>query len=750
MTIPTVNDIFVMSGTSGPAHNIVIDGLTFSGGKFTDTFVDSLPDPAGNTSWPWNRTPTAYRHGAIRISNAQSITVQHCYINNVPFCGVVLDGFAQSNVVTSNEIAQFGYYGVLAMGSEVGALDSSNHQIYDSKLNTTSNNYIHDGGLTVGHGSGILMNQSGENQVLHNLIRNLPRYGISLKGDGPSMLGDNGVSSDVYIGGVAVTWANHWDWITSKSNTFKYNDISAVNNYATDTGGVHLHGCGKGNVVDTNRVHDIALPAEFADLNPACSYGIYLDGRSDYTTVQNNIVYGIHGGPGKSPIFVSSTNQQIYNNIFVATFGSAAAISDFVYPTPTAAGAGKHNYQHNIVMCKGGVQPGQWGVRDNARGALITFYGNPGFGYSNNWKTSTSAADPVDRVVASDYNLFWDLAGMNSVEGIHGDKWPVGGNPYDTLTAWKALFSNLYDQHSQTGDPLFTNPTAGDFSVASGRRHWLWASLRSIRRASGSRRPTRWSAVTSRTDLIGGHSGRRMVSTVRALVHNAYVIDVAQAVPIVASPSPSLADIIITSLRSAIIAGALPAGHRLRERDLSTLFQCSSTPVREALHRLEGEGLVKVHQRRGVEVTSLSVTEVEDMYELRIVLECYAAAKAARSRPSTEALAEAAGIVAKQLRGSDDSGLDPLDAEFHRALTALARNEVVANTVERTTRQIEAVQARVKAVVAGGRTKAAAAHEQILAAVAEGKPQRAEKLMREHLGWACEAVLTSIHQSNAP
>jgi DNA-binding GntR family transcriptional regulator len=219
--------------------------------------------------------------------------------------------------------------------------------------------------------------------------------------------------------------------------------------------------------------------------------------------------------------------------------------------------------------------------------------------------------------------------------------------------------------------------------------------------------------------------------------------------PVSASGAPTLVDGIQASLRDAIARGALPAGFRLREIPLAEYFGCSTTPVREAIRKLEHEGLVKVYARRGAEVTSVTMSEVEHLYETRIVLECYATRKAAERRPTAEQLANARATLEAQqqhVQNQPDEG-SPLDADFHREITALCGNPMIAQLVERATRQIEAVQARNGSYVRGGEAQAAKAHAAILKAVAAGQADRAEVLMRKHLEWASSAVMESLDGS---
>jgi DNA-binding GntR family transcriptional regulator len=83
-------------------------------------------------------------------------------------------------------------------------------------------------------------------------------------------------------------------------------------------------------------------------------------------------------------------------------------------------------------------------------------------------------------------------------------------------------------------------------------------------------------------------------------------------------------DLILPALREAILDGVLPPGARLRQEDLAAVFATSRIPVREALRALEYEGLASSEPHRGYTVTSLEATDIEEIYELRILLESHA------------------------------------------------------------------------------------------------------------------------------
>ena len=93
--------------------------------------------------------------------------------------------------------------------------------------------------------------------------------------------------------------------------------------------------------------------------------------------------------------------------------------------------------------------------------------------------------------------------------------------------------------------------------------------------------------------------------------------------PVSAIPRQSLAAAVADKLREKIIRGELREGEQVRQDAIALEFQVSKIPVREALQRLEAEGLIKIVANRGAVVAALSADEIEEMFEVRAVLECH-------------------------------------------------------------------------------------------------------------------------------
>ncbi|MCX8997952.1 GntR family transcriptional regulator [Rhizobiaceae bacterium BDR2-2] len=83
----------------------------------------------------------------------------------------------------------------------------------------------------------------------------------------------------------------------------------------------------------------------------------------------------------------------------------------------------------------------------------------------------------------------------------------------------------------------------------------------------------------------------------------------------------TLSDALLNEIREAILSGKYPAGQQLRQDRLATEYGVSRIPIREALFQLEAEGLVRIVPRRGAVVSELSALEIDDVFELRLLLE---------------------------------------------------------------------------------------------------------------------------------
>jgi DNA-binding GntR family transcriptional regulator len=156
--------------------------------------------------------------------------------------------------------------------------------------------------------------------------------------------------------------------------------------------------------------------------------------------------------------------------------------------------------------------------------------------------------------------------------------------------------------------------------------------------------------------------------------------------------SPTMTSSVARLLRQAILDGALPGGSVIRQEEVARKFGVSRVPIREALLKLEGEGLVETQPRKGVVVTVLSTDDFEEILEMRFALESLAIERAA-SR-FTAAHSQAAMAVVEQAReilghceSPDlakelDSRWGELNWLFHRRLYEPAGRPRLLTTIE--------------------------------------------------------------------
>ncbi len=138
-------------------------------------------------------------------------------------------------------------------------------------------------------------------------------------------------------------------------------------------------------------------------------------------------------------------------------------------------------------------------------------------------------------------------------------------------------------------------------------------------------------------------------------------------------------------LADRIIRLELPPGAILHDRELMAKLGLGRTPLREALQRLAGEGLVVHYPHRGMVVSEISAVSTRDIYEFRSLVDGEAARLAAARRMPEEAqnLVEVARQLVERAAGDDVDAYVAADREFYSALGSACRNGYIAETIPR-------------------------------------------------------------------
>lgn len=191
---------------------------------------------------------------------------------------------------------------------------------------------------------------------------------------------------------------------------------------------------------------------------------------------------------------------------------------------------------------------------------------------------------------------------------------------------------------------------------------------------------------------------------------------------------------IADQLEELILEGAFADNERLDEVQLANRFSVSRTPVREALQRLTQAGLVEQRPRRGAFVRQPGAIELLEMFEVMSELEA-ACARFAASRISDEALDELRETNEKCEQAVGDQDADRYYREnevFHHIIYAQSGNSFLEAETTRLFRRLKPFR-RLQLRLRGRLRQSMTEHENILRALADGDPDRAADVMRQHI-----------------
>jgi DNA-binding GntR family transcriptional regulator len=213
----------------------------------------------------------------------------------------------------------------------------------------------------------------------------------------------------------------------------------------------------------------------------------------------------------------------------------------------------------------------------------------------------------------------------------------------------------------------------------------------------------------------------------------------------------TLAKTLTRLLRDKILAGDYPEGQQLRQDALAIEFGISRIPVREALRQLEAEGLVSFYPHRGAVVSSLSLQEIEELFDVRAVLE---PDLLRRAMPNlTEEVLERAGEVLDQAQAAFEQESDvgvwgALNWRFHSTLYAPAERPQTMAIVEKLNRNIDRYL-RIQLLLTHGTSQAMEDHRAILEACRRRDAREATRIVRNHIREASQELIQCLRQERA-
>lgn len=206
----------------------------------------------------------------------------------------------------------------------------------------------------------------------------------------------------------------------------------------------------------------------------------------------------------------------------------------------------------------------------------------------------------------------------------------------------------------------------------------------------------------------------------------------------------SISDQLYDILREKILSGDLPGGEPIRQDTIAAQYEVSKIPVREALARLQQDGMVAVHPKRGFSVSPLTRAEAEDVFHLRLMIEPDAAALGAAH--ATEEDAAFATRMLEELeaaieRKDEQRGL--YNGRFHMALIRPGAGPATLRVID-LLNSVADRYIRFQLHADGNDTRANEQHRELLGCWLHGRKKEIEKLMRIHIQMTADDLMSTL------
>jgi len=198
-------------------------------------------------------------------------------------------------------------------------------------------------------------------------------------------------------------------------------------------------------------------------------------------------------------------------------------------------------------------------------------------------------------------------------------------------------------------------------------------------------------------------------------------------------------DMVVQVLREAILSGVLPSGEFIRQDLIAAELKVSKTPVREALLRLEAEGLVHFLRNRGAIVSKLSILEITETFEIRSALETLALGLAIPNMSQADFDRANRAIEDTDVL-QDGSQLGQLNWQFHNALYAPCKRPFLLGMIKNL-HNVSGRYVRLQRLLTNSELLSQSEHRELLAACRSGKVGAAKRLLQAHLKTASDRLI---------
>lgn len=208
------------------------------------------------------------------------------------------------------------------------------------------------------------------------------------------------------------------------------------------------------------------------------------------------------------------------------------------------------------------------------------------------------------------------------------------------------------------------------------------------------------------------------------------------------SQAPSISTIVYETLKKAIIAGKITPGTPLSQERIASSFKTSRIPVREALARLESQGLVTQRRYKGAVVTELRLDEISEIFDLRATIESDMIRRSMRSASPDKIQISQHYLEAFQAHDTPEHWI-ALNRKFHCSLYNHVSSPIYMKTIEQLLDRLDCYL-RAQLSLTHGLTRAQREHEAIMQAFVKGDEEKAARLTYEHIIGAKHSLIDHI------
>ncbi|MCU8587973.1 GntR family transcriptional regulator [Erwinia pyrifoliae] len=209
------------------------------------------------------------------------------------------------------------------------------------------------------------------------------------------------------------------------------------------------------------------------------------------------------------------------------------------------------------------------------------------------------------------------------------------------------------------------------------------------------------------------------------------------------SSAPSTSDVITQYLRRAILNGHFAEDKPVRQDEIARKFNVSKIPVREALKKLEAEGLVLFVKNKGATVTRMSAAELAQLFEMRILLEVRLL-ELAIPNMGKEDFIYIEKACNKYICDKNVMNWAVLNWDFHLALYRAANRPLIVETVKAINQKLERYL-RMQLSLSNGKEKSDSEHAEIISFCRQKNIAGAVNLLKKHIYGVCQSLLDNLH-----